>query len=58
VVSFSTVSLYLVVSVSQALFEEGSDIVSDALKFLITICLRRLETTGHMAANEGHGNGI
>ena len=46
------------ITLSQPLLEEGGDVVGDAVELLVAVCLCGLETTGDMAANEGHGHGV
>lgn len=58
IVPFTTIPLGLMVTLTQSLLEKDSDVVGDTLELLITLRLCGLETTGYMAPDEGHGNGV
>lgn len=58
VVAFAAIALCLVVSLAETLLEEGRDIVGNPLELLIALGLCGLETTGYVAANEGHRDSV
>lgn len=48
----------LMVRLSQSLLEKRSNIIRDSLQFLVALRFSSLETTGHMPAYKGHGDGV
>lgn len=57
-VTIALLSLGLMVAIPQPLLEEDGDIVCDALKVLVALCLCGLEPAGDVAAHKGHRDGI
>ncbi len=52
----TSVAVSVLVSLANAFFEEGSDIVCDPLEFFIALSLSSLQTTSDMSSNKRHGD--
>ena len=52
------ISLNVCITLAEALFKEGGDVVGDALELLVALCLGGLEPPGYMASHERHGYGV